>query len=216
MRQRYFSKESINFPDINIDLNQTAISIYNQIRAFNFREYQIPTVFNRKIISGEITNKVSKKRAGEKVFEDENKIVISTIDNELILYKDRTKELFSACRGGDFKLVKELGAIPGIVNVQNEFGWTPFIVACYNNNIEIMQLLIDLGADRNQTNFKGTTPLMYAKSAFVKTGNPSALNFLLDKEVSIWDKDYQSKTVIDYCHENEEFDAIKILLREKQ
>jgi len=38
----YFSKSEIDFENININLNQTAINIHNQIRAFNFREYQVP------------------------------------------------------------------------------------------------------------------------------------------------------------------------------
>ena len=85
----YFSKNSIDFKYINIDLNQTAINIHNQIRAFNFREYQVPKVFDTKIISSRPLNSSSNKQAGSVLFENDICFTISTID--MILYYIRIK-----------------------------------------------------------------------------------------------------------------------------
>ena len=40
----YFSRDSINFNNIIIDRNKTSFEIHNQIRAFIFKEYQLPKI----------------------------------------------------------------------------------------------------------------------------------------------------------------------------
>lgn len=129
----YFSKSAIDFSNIKIDLNQTAINIHNQIRAFNFREYQVPQIFDKNIISSKILKSSSNKKPGEVLFENNISFVISTIDYDIVLFKDKTEDLFSACENGCYNTVTELLQIPKIVNVQNKFGWTPLIVSIYNN-----------------------------------------------------------------------------------
>lgn len=211
----YFSKSAIDFKNINIDLNQTAINIHNQIRAFNFREYQVPKVFDLNIISSKILNSSSKKKVGSILFENDISYVISTIDNDIVLYKDKVKDLFLACENGSSELTNKLLHIPKIVNIQNENGWTALIIAIYNNQKEIVKTLLMNGADLNICNFKGTTPLMYAKSAFVKHNDPEILQLLLSFDVDIYQKDYLEKNVLDYCLENNEIKALNIIKENK-
>lgn len=212
----YFSKSAIDFKNINIDLNQTAINIHNQIRAFNFREYQVPKVFDLNIISSKILNSSSKKKVGSILFENDISYVISTIDNDIVLYKDKVKDLFLACENGSSELTNKLLHIPKIVNIQNENGWTALIIAIYNNQKEIVKTLLMNGADLNICNFKGTTPLMYAKSAFVKHNDPEILQLLLSFDVDIYQKDYLEKNVLDYCLENNEIKALNIIKENKK
>ena len=212
----YFSKSTIDFKNINIDLNQTAINIHNQIRAFNFREYQIPKVFETNIISSKILNSSSKKKTASVLFENDICFVVSTIDNDIALYKDKVKDLFLACENGSSELINRLLQIPKIVNVQDENGWTPLIVAIYNNQKEIVKTLLINGADLNICNFKGTTPLMYAKSAYVKHKDPEVLNLLLRFDVDIYQKDYSNKNVLDYCLENNETEVLDIIKENKR
>jgi len=207
----YFSKSVINFKNINIDLNQTSINIHNQIRAFNFREYQVPEVFETNIISSKILNSSSKKKAGSILLENDICFIISTVDNDIALYKDKVKDLFLACANGLNELVNRLLQIPKIVNVQDENGWTPLVVAIYNNQKNIVKTLLINGADLNIFNFKGTTPLMYAKSSYVKHKDPEILNLLLDFHVDIYQRDYLGKNVLDYCLENNELEALDII-----
>lgn len=209
----YFSKNTLDFKNINIDLNQTSISIHNQIRAFNFREYQVPKVFERNIISSKILNSSSKKKAGSVLFENDISFVISTIDNDIVLYKDKVKDLFLACQNGSSELINRLLQIPKIINVQDENGWTPLIVAIYNNQKEIVKSLLINGADLNICNFKGTTPLMYAKSSYIKYKDPEVLQLLLSFDVNVYQKDYLNKNVLDYCLENNETEVLDIIRR---
>ncbi len=212
----YFSKNSIDFKYINIDLNQTAINIHNQIRAFNFREYQVPKVFDTKIISSKPLNSSSNKQAGSVLFENDICFTISTIDNDIVLYKDKVKELFLACKNGSSELINRLLQIPKIIDVQDENGWTPLIIAIYNNQKEVVKTLLMNGANLSICNFKGTTPLMYAKSAYVKYKDPEIIKLLISLDVNIYQKDYTNKNVLDYCLENNKFELLDIIKENKK
>lgn len=207
----YYSKKAIDFSRISIDLNQVAVSVHNQVRAFNFREYQVPKVFNTPVISSKILNSQSKLKAGEVILENDISFTVSTVDKDIILYKDKVDELFIAIEKGSVQDVDRLVRIPKVLNVQNKYGWTPLIVAIYNNNKDIVKTLLMSGADLNICNFKGTTPLMYAKSAFVKTNDPEIIKLLLDFGVDIYQTDYDKKNVLDYCIENNEVEALNCI-----
>ncbi len=124
--------------------------------------------------------------------------------------------MFLACENGSSELTNKLLHIPKIVNIQNENGWTALIIAIYNNQKEIVKTLLMNGADLNICNFKGTTPLMYAKSAFVKHNDPEILQLLLSFDVDIYQKDYLEKNVLDYCLENNEIKALNIIKENKK
>ena len=207
----YYSKDALNFNKIEVDLNQTAITIHNQIRAFNFREYQQPIVLNTKIISSKILSTNSNRKPGTVIFENDISLLIGTIDNDIVLYKDKSDDLFEACLNGNYELVEKYVQIPKIVNVQNGKGWTPLIVAIYHDNIHVVKILLINGADINIINYKGTTPLMYAKSAYVKHNNEVILRLILSLNANVRQKDYMGKTVMDYCIENEELSALRII-----
>ncbi|MDD2384974.1 MAG: ankyrin repeat domain-containing protein [Sulfurospirillaceae bacterium] len=207
----YYSKQSINFTNLAIDLNQTAIQIHNQIRAYNFREYQQPNIFGSNILSSKILTIHSTQKPGKIIFENEISYTINTIDYNLVLYKDKSIDLFKACEKGNLSEVQKLLQIPKIINVQNQNGWTPLIVAIYNNHVEIVKTLLINGADVKIKNFKGTTCLMYAKSSFIKHNDPTILNLLLDLDNNLSQKDYEGKNIIDYCTENNETIALQII-----
>lgn len=67
----YFSKRSINYAALEIDLRKTAYEIHNQFRAFTFREYQMPKFNNWQIIRTEITTNKSIKKPGTIICEND-------------------------------------------------------------------------------------------------------------------------------------------------
>lgn len=83
----YYSKHSINFRNLNVDLNCTAAQIDAQIRAFYFPTYQIPQVYGACIVRTSITTHRSIERPGIILSETESFIKISTVDYDIILYK---------------------------------------------------------------------------------------------------------------------------------
>ena len=85
IRSSYFSKNSINFQKIEINLYKTAFEVHNQIRAFIFEHYQLPQVKGFKIISSKILKSKSKLKPGSIVTHSGIFLKISTIDYNLLL-----------------------------------------------------------------------------------------------------------------------------------
>jgi len=85
----YYSKKSIDFKNIIIDLKKTSFEIHNQIRAFIFKEYQLPVIQSYLIKKSLLTNDKIKNN----YFADEGKnIIISGIDGyKIVLEKDNDK-----------------------------------------------------------------------------------------------------------------------------
>jgi len=194
----YYSKESIDYDNLHINLNDTAAGIDRQIRAFSFREYQIPTVKGHPIIETKITDIKSRKPAGSIIYKSNDSMMISTIDYNIVLYFDRFDELLTASTIGDLKTVKDICTSRKHVNGVNDKGWTPLIVATYNNQIEIVKYLLSVGADITVRNNNGTNILMYAKDAYVNTGDNTLLKLFLELDLDIYQKDYNDKCLIDY------------------
>ena len=211
IKSSYYSKNSINFSNICIDLKKTAFEIHNQIRAFTFREFQLPSLFGYEISSSRILNHQSSEKPGEILKEDINDITIATIDFDIILTKSHVNCLFEACKYGDLTILNEY--LPSIedIDIQNAQGWTMLIVASYHNHEHIIIRLLEAGANINKANYKGTTPLMYAKSAYVNDNKFSALNILLKNGADIFQRDNAGLNVIEYCQIEKLHNVVEII-----
>lgn len=196
----YYSKKYIDYSNIIIDLRQTAGNIVRQIRAFNFREYQLPKVYDRRIIAAHATNIKSNQKPGTILAENEQAMLLATIDYNVILYFDRFDELMKACKNGEYEQVKEICTVPEHINAANEHGWTPLIVATYNNQVDIVNFLIMNGADVHATNNNGTNLLMYAKEAYINYGNKELFQLFLKLGLDVENRDYAGKSLQDYLH----------------
>ena len=197
----YYAKNSIDYSNIVIDLNQTAEGIARQIRAFNFREYQMPMVNGHEIIDYAFTDIRSNQKAGTIACEGKGSCTVCAVDYDIILYYDRMKELLEYCRCGNLEAVREICEVKKHINSADEHGWTPLIVATYNNQVEVVEYLIAQGADIHAVNNNGTTLLMYAKEAYRRTNDGSIFMLLLSLGVNIDKVDYYDKTLKDYCLE---------------
>jgi len=120
-----------------------------------------------------------------------------------------SEQLFYACENGEIEEVKKLLQNPNInVNWQNTlgFGDTPFSIACYFGNLEIVKLLLnDERVDINIVDNYYITPF----SAASESGNVEVVEYILasGKEVNLKAKAWNGKTAIDATRErlNEEF-----------
>jgi len=83
----YYSKFSIDYNNLVINLNETSHNICNQIRAFNFKEFQIPTIYNNEIKTSEALLSTSNEKAGTLINNTDKFIDIATLDYDLRLYK---------------------------------------------------------------------------------------------------------------------------------
>ena len=87
----YFSRSSINLSSINVNFKKDAKGVINQIRAFSFREYQLPVCFNYPICEAYNTDIPSKLKAGSLIENTKDFIIISTEDFDIKLIKNYIK-----------------------------------------------------------------------------------------------------------------------------
>lgn len=81
LQSTYFSRKEIDL-NCEINFNKTSFQIHNQIRAFIFKEYQLPKIKNNKICQSILTNEF----IGKRVFKEyENRFEISGIDGFRVL-----------------------------------------------------------------------------------------------------------------------------------
>jgi hypothetical protein len=81
------------------------------------------------------------------------------------------------------------------VNCRSSSGLTPLSHACRNGNYDIIQLLVDHGADVLRTDDFGFTALHHAASA----GAADVVELLLDKGADVHAKSYNGSTALHCC-----------------
>lgn len=109
--------------------------------------------------------------------------------------------LLSACRDGNAARVEAiLSTIPDLIEFRSPEGWTPLIVAAHGRHGNIVEVLLAYGADANACGKKGTTVLMYAKSALVGQDDPdfSILQALVDAGADATRHDALGKDIFHY------------------
>tara|TARA_Y100001935_G_C17275988_1_gene494699 strand:+ start:611 stop:1432 length:822 start_codon:yes stop_codon:yes gene_type:complete len=82
----YFSMNSINYHQLSIDFKKTSFEIHNQIRAYIFKEYQLPLINGYEIKKSKLTND---KIENNSLIEQSDSFIISGIDGfKIIAYKN--------------------------------------------------------------------------------------------------------------------------------
>ena len=194
----YFSKNAIDYGALKIDPLSTAWSLRNKVRAFAFREYQFLQWDGKPVVSATILPGRSQFKAGTLINATEDYVELCTIDYDVRLNFDRLPEMLKACERGDLQAVQALQANIAGYNDANSQGWTPLIVASYAGAYEVVDWLLQQGADPERTNNKGTTPLMYAKDAYLAGRCRKTFQLLLRKGANLDAADYTGRALADY------------------
>jgi len=142
----YYSRKAINYKEISIDFFKTAFEIRNQFRGYTFREYQLPTFERWSISNAKILEQRSTRKPGTVVSEDDAVLVVSTVDYDIMLFKDYYDALWSSCETGDLVGVNNsLKFIPDI-NVKNRAGQNAIIIAGNHGHRHVVKRLTEAGA----------------------------------------------------------------------
>src|SRR6266851_8618446 len=73
------------------------------------------------------------------------------------------KDIFTACEAGHVRAVENLlRNDPGLVHTTDSDGLTPLHHAAFGGNVNVVELLLRMGADVNATSAHGSTPLHMA------------------------------------------------------
>jgi len=90
---------------------------------------------------------------------------------------DKLDTLINAARTGDTETLKKMIKEGIDLNQKDEKGYTPLIIACYNNKLDAATLLLESGANIDASDFGGNTALMGVSFK----GYPLIAKLLLDK-----------------------------------
>lgn len=106
------------------------------------------------------------------------------------------------------KRILDLIDIIDTVNYVDKTGQSPLTMAIRRNSKQIVEILLDNGADINLKNTKGQTPLVVA----CKKGNFEIVKMLLDRGANIYLEDVYGKTALMYALYNKKSDILQALL----
>lgn len=106
-------------------------------------------------------------------------------------------ELLQAAAAGDLERVRELIKGGADVNATDDMGWTPLMKACFNDELdrgfpEVVQALIDAGANIEAQIVYGTRPLMLAAGR----GEAGVVDVLLRAGVDVLAKNEGGRTAL--------------------
>ena len=208
----YFGKKSIDYSNFQINYRQTAEQVIRELRAFSFREYQLPKFQNKQIGTWQITDEKSTSKPNSIVREEGNKIQVATIDYDIVLYVDFYENLWDFCKGNNYLSLKKLLTTRNInLETKTKEGWTALILAAYNGAYECLEILINHGADVDASNYNYTTVLMYAKTNCLITNDKKILNKLIDSGGNMYAKDIFGKSLFDWVKEEDKslYDFLK-------
>ena len=127
----------------------------------------------------------------------------------LFILQLQAQDVFQIARNGS---VTEMQALfeknPKVINEESNEWYSPLILACYNNNVEVTRFLIEHGADVNGDSKMGT-PIMAA----VVKNNREIINLLLEKDVDVSKGDTNGSTALHYAVMFKHYDIIPLLLK---
>ena len=110
-------------------------------------------------------------------------------------------EFFESCARGDIVNAKKLVDTNSyLLNCRSPEGWTGIIVAAFWQRRHVVEWLLELGANPNDTGFNGTTVLMYAKTKIVEDQEKdfALLQLLIDAGARLSQRDRFDKDIFDY------------------
>tara|TARA_R100001369_G_scaffold29049_2_gene52160 strand:- start:291 stop:1463 length:1173 start_codon:yes stop_codon:yes gene_type:complete len=199
----YFSKKTIDYSNLSIDFDKTAWQIQRQIYAFSFRPYQLLSMAGKNISDIKIKLEKSSLKPGTIIFENEDCFTVSTIDYDIELYCDKLALFLEAIPTMSIdsfskNLITTLG-----VNDRNGKGWSPIIVAAYHGRRELVNFLLQNGANINDRNYRGTTVLMYAKDYALENNDSDFFKYLIEQGADISLKDWSGKSLYEYINNDQ-------------
>ena len=103
---------------------------------------------------------------------------------------------FNIIRNGNFDdFTKAIESENDLINIKDERGTTPLILASYNNRIDMVEFLLEKGVDVNQKDLSGNSALMGACfKGFIET-----VKILIKHNVTIDSQNFTGSTALIYC-----------------
>jgi ankyrin repeat protein len=107
----------------------------------------------------------------------------------------KSQDIFDAARNNDTMTIQSLEAQGVLIDTANEKGFTPLILAVYNDAKDAAELLLSLNADVNAQDLSGNTALMGA--AF--KGLPEMAGLLLRHKADVNKTNYNQASPLTFA-----------------
>lgn len=209
----YYSKRDVNYDgrDYGSCFLKTAWQASAALRSATFWEYQLPRVDGRRVMRSQILSSRSTQRPGHIANVSKYRSVLSTVDYDVAVTYCAYDDLYDWASRRCDSVSEEAWTVIDDIDKLDKNGWSALMMAAYNVNLTCLSECIRRGANVNRSNYKGTTPLMFAKDGAIINGDMSCLKALLDHGADVNATDYKGLTIFDYlnkdCRENA--DAVK-------
>ena len=138
----YYSRNSINYKNLKLNLFKTAFEVQNQVKAFYFPEYQVPRFLGAPLQKCEILDTKSFEVPGTKMGENEYELIVTTIDYDVKFIKDQNTILLDACKNDDIVLMKSAIRYGANIEYRAPQGWKPIHIASYNGALSCIDYLL--------------------------------------------------------------------------
>lgn len=127
----------------------------------------------------------------------------------LLIIKAQNKEVFDVARSGTLQEMRELmNKNPAVVNITDQMGFSPLILACYRGNVEVATFLIDHVKDLNYESREGT-----ALAALSINYNKLLVEKILKKGANPNTADSQGNTPLLWAIKRSNAELVSILLQ---
>jgi ankyrin repeat protein len=122
---------------------------------------------------------------------------------------DDVDTLYEAAGDGDAARVADLLDTGVDVNARTSNGSYALNNAAVENQVEVMRILLERGADPNVQNSQGDTPLICATK--FSGGRPATVKMLVEAGTDLALRDDKGRTALDYAKAKDQQDAIALL-----
>jgi len=209
----YYSKKTIDYSNLSVDLNKTANEISRQIRAYSFPAYQLPEIYGYRIYNTRFVFQKSTLKAGTIIENNEFFLTIASIDYNIQLLKDLRENLFDIAKSGDIQKLEHYINNSYDIKQRSKEGWDLAILAAYNGKIDFLVYLIEeLNWNLHTTNYNGTTLTMYLMTHCCEKNKPEIFSNYMNKyHPNIRIKDFHGKDILYYAQKYKNEDILKII-----
>ena len=116
--------------------------------------------------------------------------------------------IYDVCRSGDLEALKKIHKhSPNLINVTNDKGYSPLVLATYHGHLDAVNFLLDHGAEANTKSLYGT-PLMAA----VVKGYYEITARILKSDVDVNNSDQNGTTALHYAVMYKNYTLTKLLV----
>jgi methionyl-tRNA formyltransferase len=192
-----FRRRDLDFSSLSIDFGLPRREVLARLRAFAFWEYQLPSVRRRKVWSAEPWSDQVAARPGSLRPLDAWRSVLTVADGEILLRFSPYDDLFAWAQG-QCSEPPAFAAVPDM-DLQDAQGWSALMKAAHAGRAEAIRDLVAAGASPNAANRRGTTPLMYAFSHMLASGDSRAFRALLELGANAGATDQHGRSIRDYA-----------------